>query len=225
MTRASIMSALMLSGTLCASACSTATDPAPEVDRDARNDLAAAAADTLPRETASGEKTGRLLVHHHMAECHGLQPQLCVLVRESERDDWTFMFDGIEGFEYRWGYSYDLRIATRDVPNPPEDASSVAYRLIDTTSRTAVDIGMLFDFPSVWAPELISRDGNGRFHLGYRRQFACTPADCDTLASLLDQRLSVLLQFRHPADSSAPLELVQIPCSDVEESFRDSCLP
>ena len=223
MGRVSITLALAFAGASCAAACSTATDPA--ADRDARDDTPDVAANVRPTESGADEEVRRLLVHHHMAECHGLQPQLCMLVRESEADEWSYMFDAVEGFEYRWGYSYDLRVAVRDVPDPPRDASSVAYRLMDTTSRTAVESGLLFDFPSVWAPELISPDGSGRFRLGHRRSFTCTPADCETLTSLLEQRLSVLLQFRHPPDSSAPLELVQIPCSDVEHSFRETCLP
>jgi hypothetical protein len=54
----------------------------------------------------------------------------CLLVREDPNADWRNFYDAIEGFTYEPGYSYKLLVDVRDIPNPPADGSSRAYRLV-----------------------------------------------------------------------------------------------
>jgi heat shock protein HslJ len=77
-----------------------------------------------------------LYVAHHLADCVGVGPMKCMLVRETPDAEWTMFYDKIQGFEYEPGFDYELRIRTEDVPNPPADASSIRYILVEQVSKT-----------------------------------------------------------------------------------------
>lgn len=61
--------------------------------------------------------------------CTGVGPMECLQIRESEDDPWTLFYGRIEGFEFKPGTAYRLRIKEFDVPNPPADASSKRWIL------------------------------------------------------------------------------------------------
>ena len=166
-----------------------------------------------------------LFVKHHKSECLGVGPQLCMLVRSTEQDEWGLFYDGIEGFEFEWGYNYELLISVHEVPDPPADGSSREYRLIRTVSKKATPAESTFDFPSVYAPELIQKANDNTFRLGFEQLLSCTPTDCQTMASLLEQQFSIFFELKYSPDPTAPLQLAQIKCSDTEISFRENCLP
>ena len=68
-----------------------------------------------------------------LAKCYGVALQSCMVV-----DGW-FFYDGIEGFEYKAGYDYRLRIGKYDPwggAEPPQDASRYAYRLLEQLEKT-----------------------------------------------------------------------------------------
>jgi heat shock protein HslJ len=82
----------------------------------------------------SGEKT--IYVGPYQADCVGVAPQKCLLVREKPEDDWTMHYDPIQGFDYEPGYEYELRIMEEKVENPPADASSIRWTLVEEVSKT-----------------------------------------------------------------------------------------
>ena len=49
------------------------------------------------------------------------------------------LFDGIEGFEHDPRFEYHLLVGRREIPNPPQDGSSIRNRLIQILSRTPID--------------------------------------------------------------------------------------
>ena len=67
--------------------------------------------------------------------CTGVAPQMCMLVREDPKDDWTLFYDQIAGFEYEPGYEYELMVQKQEVENPPADASSVRWTLLEIVSK------------------------------------------------------------------------------------------
>jgi hypothetical protein len=68
-------------------------------------------------------------------ECTGEMVMQCMLVKETPDGEWQNFYDAIEGFTYEPGYAYVLRVGWREVPNPPADASSRAYWLIETVEK------------------------------------------------------------------------------------------
>ena len=80
------------------------------------------------------EKT--IYVGPRQVDCVGVAPQKCLLVKENPDDDWTMYYDRIEGFDYEPGYEYELRIVEEEVENPPADASSIRWTLVEVVSKT-----------------------------------------------------------------------------------------
>ena len=82
----------------------------------------------------SAEKT--IYVGPRQVDCVGVAPQKCLLVKEKPGDDWTMHYDQIQGFDYEPGYEYELRIVEEKIENPPADASSIRWTLVEVVSKT-----------------------------------------------------------------------------------------
>ena len=88
-------------------------------------------------QAASEEKT--LFVGAEQVDCTGVGPQKCLLVKESADAEYTFFYDSIDGFEWEAGYEYELIVRVSEVENPPADASSLSYELVELVSKMAVE--------------------------------------------------------------------------------------
>ena len=88
--------------------------------------------------TEPGAREVQLEVAESLAPCVAVGPTECMQVRERSGAPWELFYGGIEGFAYEPGFRYVLRIAVTQVPNPPADGSSLAYRLLRIVSRTSV---------------------------------------------------------------------------------------
>ncbi len=73
------------------------------------------------------------------ADCVGVAPQTCLLVKFEKDAEWELFYDNITGFLYEPGFEYELLVTKTEVENPPADASSVQYELIEVVNKTAVD--------------------------------------------------------------------------------------
>lgn len=63
-----------------------------------------------------------------------LQPVL--LVKANDDTSWRALYEAIEGFDFQPGYEYRLRIKARQLSDPPQDASSIRYSLLELISKT-----------------------------------------------------------------------------------------
>jgi len=54
-----------------------------------------------------------------------------MLVREDPNSDWEMFYDSIEGFEYQEGTQYKISVTITNIENPPTDASSLKYTLVE----------------------------------------------------------------------------------------------
>ncbi len=84
----------------------------------------------------SGEKT--IYVGPELVDCVGEAPQQCMQVKENPQAEYTLFYDQIEGFTYEEGYEYELLVKEETVENPPADASSRKWTLVEEVSKTAV---------------------------------------------------------------------------------------
>ncbi|MEM7112303.1 MAG: META domain-containing protein [Chloroflexota bacterium] len=91
-----------------------------------------------PTATGSNENELTMYVGAETADCVGVAPQQCLLVKFDPNASWEFEYDGIEGFDYEAGFEYELRVQRIDVPNPPADGSSFYYQLVEVVNKTAV---------------------------------------------------------------------------------------
>jgi hypothetical protein len=90
------------------------------------------------RSQANPYETVTLLVKEHTAECYGLIPRRCLLVRSVENRNWEFFYDTIEGFNYEEGFRYTIVAEKIPVDEPLQDRSAFHYRLIRIEKKVAV---------------------------------------------------------------------------------------
>ena len=88
---------------------------------------------------AEGEPMEKVLyIHSELVDCVGVGPRQCMQVRESPDEEWLYFYDAIDGFTFVEGNAYTLLVRVTNVPNPPADASSLRYELIDVLAQDAV---------------------------------------------------------------------------------------
>jgi heat shock protein HslJ len=68
--------------------------------------------------------------------CTGVAPQMCLQVKENMSENYSLFYDNIEGFCYSPGYEYVIRVMEEPVENPPADASSKKWTLVEVVSKT-----------------------------------------------------------------------------------------
>jgi heat shock protein HslJ len=108
-------------------------DPVPDPPAGASS-LRYTLIEVIRKEPAAVEKT--IYVGPTLVDCVGVGPRKCMLVKENPEDEYGMFYDRIEGFDYAPGYEYELRVQVDPVPNPPADASSLRYTLIEAVSKT-----------------------------------------------------------------------------------------
>lgn len=82
--------------------------------------------------------TYTLYVDSETQPCTGVGPQDCLQTRRSPDDEWQLFYDSIDGFEYEPGFRYTLKIRESENPNPPADASSIQYELLELIAKDPV---------------------------------------------------------------------------------------
>ncbi len=104
--------------------------------------IALAACDSLGLTPTDSESEGgvekTIYVGPEMVDCVGVAPQQCLLVKENPEDEYTLWYQPIVGFTFEPGYEYELVVNETVDPNPPADASSIQWTLVEQVSKTPV---------------------------------------------------------------------------------------
>jgi heat shock protein HslJ len=123
----------LVAGLLAACSGEDATATSAPVGQPGPTDTPAPEVPTPTEPPAAEEKT--LYVGPVLVDCVGVGPMKCMLVTENPDADYTYFYDQIEGFDYEEGYEYELLVKTEPVENPPADASSIKWTLIQEVSK------------------------------------------------------------------------------------------
>ena len=73
-----------------------------------------------------------------LVDCVGVAPMQCMQYRKVGETEWSNHYFGIEGFEYQPDYLYVLEIKQTPVLNPPADASSLRWELVQVVEKHPV---------------------------------------------------------------------------------------
>ncbi len=109
-------------------------------------------------ETPQVENEKTVYVAPFWQPCDGVAPMLCLQVKDTPDGDWTYFYDSIEGFSYEPGFAYELTVRMEDVENPPADASSIQWILVEEVAKSPVEMAMMDLTGSEW--KLVSNQGN-----------------------------------------------------------------
>lgn len=92
--------------------------------------------DGRPEQSLAGPVERIINVAGQRAPCTGVAAGLCLQYRDQPGAPWQLLHGEIEGFEWQMGVEYVLRIEEYSVPNPPADASSRRWRLLEVLDRS-----------------------------------------------------------------------------------------
>ena len=76
-----------------------------------------------------------LFVGPERVECMGLFPTTCLQVRFNPEGNWEAFYDPIEGFDFEPGFFYKLRVRRISITDPPADASSYRWILLELVNK------------------------------------------------------------------------------------------
>ncbi len=156
------------------------------------------------------EGTIDLRINHFKQTGFGPFPMLVYLTQEGEMidgPDWQFFYGQIEGFEYKKGYLYDLKVKKESLENPPQDASAVRYILEKVISRQKVSENEAFDIKLKWAGENFIVTNEEGYSLLEEYQIDCSDL-CGTLSTRLQNEEEVTGTFVHSGANEISLTSV-----------------
>lgn len=105
-------------------------------------------------------------IDHYQVPCVGEGILLCYLLTR-EGGEREYFYDEIEGFDYEWGYIYEIEVEQSPVRQPMADASSFSYRLTKQLSKEKVAPGTTFELPlSLDEQSLIESENDACTYLG-----------------------------------------------------------
>jgi hypothetical protein len=76
-----------------------------------------------------------LEIDSETSTCTGVGKQECMKVRAPGEEEWRLFYGSIEGFVFEPGFRSVVEVERTRVENPPADASSLRYRLVEVVSR------------------------------------------------------------------------------------------
>lgn len=89
----------------------------------------------LPFLSSCNNTYKTLFVAPQKVDCMGAAPQKCLQIRESADQNWENFYGNIQNFDYQEGYNYKVKVQVTELENPPQDASSLVYTLIEILSK------------------------------------------------------------------------------------------
>ena len=82
-------------------------------------------------ESTDSAGVTRMWIEPGLVECEGVAPMECMQVAYSEDGETQLFYDSIAGFDYQEGTSYVIDVEVTEVNDPPADASSLSYTLVE----------------------------------------------------------------------------------------------
>lgn len=134
--------------------------------------------------------------------CHGSFPQLCYRLATATSTQVSWMYDGVEGFDYQWGHGYELAVHTVRVPDPPQDGSSIRIILDRIVSDTPVAPGSHFTVQP-WPEHIRGTAGTDLSLAG--EPMTCSGDACDALDAARRGTERFELELSFPAVEGGPL--------------------
>lgn len=86
-------------------------------------------------DTDAGGEVVRMWIEPDLVPCEGVAPMECMEVSYTEDGEPQLFYDQIDGFTFSPGTAYVIDVRVTEVENPPADASSLSYELVEVVSE------------------------------------------------------------------------------------------
>lgn len=184
--------------------------------------LGAVASCSLLEPTHSTQRT--LLIQDRAEECIGESYQLCLLVKAPDEPTFTRHYGGIEGFQYEWGYRYEIEVEEHRVENPPMDGSSIRTVLRRQSSKERVVPGTEFEIFLTAGEGRVVEVAADRYRFYQAAEFSCSAGRaCAELQSEIAAGARIRYRFQHPAAPTLPLMVVEWEVCDRALAGSQRC--
>ncbi|MCM8570768.1 DUF4377 domain-containing protein [Gramella jeungdoensis] len=160
-----------------------------------------------------GNNQGELVdvrINHYRQTGIGEALHLVYLMQEGEgigSENWSYLYEGIEGFDFELGYIYDLKARKVKVEDPPMDGSSIKYILVNVRSKKKVSEDETFEIKLKWGGSNFVTGSNNNFYLLDEYEIICSDL-CEEFSQILQDRDEVRGTFVH--GDSETLKLISI---------------
>ena len=122
-----------------------------------------------------------LKIAHYKVPCAGESVQLCFVIKK-ENGDKEFFYDQIEGFNFQWGYDYELSVEKKTIKLPKADMSSNSYKLVKILKKEKVSAGVEFELPVKFNDEVVVQHDKGSCSYFNEIRISTGNNSCDELA-------------------------------------------
>ena len=159
-------------------------------------------------DAGTSGRTETWLIDHWASPCVGESSRLC-LQYEVDGES-SYLYSWVDGFNWSWGTTYELVVLVTEVPDPPEDGSSLEYSLVELVEETDVDPGTQFTWvvnpPPPGNTPYFTVDTGGVGELLDGRTFRCDPVTvCDDMTTLQTGTEAYEIEFRYDDPITEPL--------------------
>lgn len=149
-------------------------------------------------------------INHFRQTAIGEGPHLVYLMQEEGdigNEEWSYLYDGVEGFDFEAGYIYDLKVRKITIENPPQDASSIKYILVNVSSKEKVPENESFDiYLKRFGYNFVEESNNAMFLLN---EYLINCNDlCESLSSKLENEEEVTGTFVHGPEETLILQTI-----------------
>jgi heat shock protein HslJ len=178
---------------------------------------------TLTFVIQSSAKTKTYYVADHLADCVGVAPQKCMLIREKQTDPWSNFYGTIEGFTYEEGFEYLIKVKETKIKNPPADGSSLKYTLIEILRKrkTEEELTLYNDWKVTSLKGIVSFQRNPTININKEEGKVSGFAGCNNFFGTFEPGTSTF-DFAQIGMSRIGMTRKMCPDMTVENAFTNS---
>ncbi len=195
--------------------------------------LALVACEGIPIGNVDNNHDETLIINNHKKECrlyNAANSSLCIQAKIKGDDNWFLLEENsLNGFNYAWGYDYEIEVNIEELVNPPEDAPNKKYTYkkeiqkstastINNNFEISVSTGIIKDH----IKKVSSKENT--YTLFDDKEITCLATVCFELDTLISTDKAVLLELKHQSPASEPLDLIKIKCNAPKDTFLKDCL-
>jgi len=165
-----------------------------------------------------------LSIAPYKVECEGFHLSQCWQITTSDNSDVTYVYEAIDGFDYQWGYQYELLVTVSKQPSLMSDTLQQRYDLVEIVHKSHYHHQQGFEYVARYANESIVKVASGKYQLAGGQTMVCETTACASIDSALTQGHSALLKINYSEQPGEALELAGVLCTDSRSAFKSTCM-
>ncbi|ARN78270.1 hypothetical protein BST97_09855 [Nonlabens spongiae] len=159
-------------------------------------------------DDSADEERVNMIIDHHYEMGVGVGPVPVLRVQEGDQiasNQFQIFYGGITGFNFEPGFVYELEVLKRNVENPPADAPSIEYILVNEVSKMPVPANTTFEMKiKDFGTEFVISETDGTYNF-----LSFIPLDCQQRCNELEQAIQnnsqVVGVFEHDGNGGVVL--------------------